>query len=362
MTFVAELRTRVIRDSGASGEELGELLRHSRRKYGSIDPVECLRFPLSDETFMEAWDRYSEAAAAAGSIAPLAEYLPQLGFPIQRGISRTEEYIAALKATHVTKSHSRKYALSLIAPERCRVRLHPTPAGRMPAMIADERQDFITLVRAFTGNNEPVAVSEALQGIAVSRVKSVSLTGPRPSRTSRPVREVLRGRFLIVSSEPYRGVRRPAAVSNEEWRGQSALIRCEHQSAHYFTRRLLGSMRNALLDELIAHFYSVVTVLETYRAQGLFDGPQLEDLRGDPPLSDGALRCLLRIVRAAAGNLETFQAGIERPFRSAIQRAALLLTVAAFALEELASPEAPGWLMWEYRRQLGLREQLEAEN
>jgi hypothetical protein len=70
----------------------------------------------------------------------------------------------------------------------------------------------------------------------------------------------------------------------------------------------------------------------------------------------------LRIVRAAAGNLETFQAGIERPFRSAIQRAALLLTVAAFALEELASPEAPGWLMWEYRRQLGLREQLEAEN
>src|SRR2546425_138996 len=70
-------------------------------------------------------------------------------------------------------------------------------------------------------------------------------------------------------------------------------------------------------------------------------GAKLEIFRGNPPLSDGALRCLLRIVKAAARNLETFHESVPGPLASVASRAVLLLTLSAFTLEELAAHEAP---------------------
>jgi hypothetical protein len=371
MTFVTELRTKIIRAAGASGEEVGELFRHNKRHFGPIDSVECLHFPLPDETFVDAWERYAEETTAAGSIAVLAAYLPQLGFPIRKGISRTLEYNAAMCAG-APADEPRKCALGLVAPERCYVKLHVTPAGRVPVIIASERRDFVTLVRALTASNEPAPIPRALDGITVSGFKNWHRTGLQPGGSCLQGGEVLRDRFLIVSAEPYDGVPKPPSLSDEEWRSRSAFIRCEHESAHYFTRRLLGSMRNVLLDEVISHFYGVVCGLRGYRAQWLFDGlgmrgayyqtdAKLEIFRGNPPLSDGALRCLLRIVKAAARNLETFHKSVPWPFASVASRAVLLLTLSAFTLEELASPEAPDWLLWEFRRQSGLRDKLENE-
>jgi hypothetical protein len=130
----------------------------------------------------------------------------------------------------------------------------------------------------------------------------------------------------------------------------SLLIRRDHECTHYFTRRLFGSMRNNVLDELIADYAGLVAATGRFRAgwflrfMGLEDfpryrpGARLDIYRGKPPLSDGAFRVLQALVRSAAENLERFDA--ERGPRSPEETALTLTALASLRLEDLAAEGA----------------------
>jgi len=47
-------------------------------------------------------------------------------------------------------------------------------------------------------------------------------------------------------------------MDESTWHSLSLIIRLSHECTHYFTRRLFGSMRNNLLDELIADYQGIV--------------------------------------------------------------------------------------------------------
>jgi hypothetical protein len=161
----------------------------------------------------------------------------------------------------------------------------------------------------------------------------------------RTPRELYQDRFILLSDGPYSAV--PAAelgLDETEWREMSLVIRREHECAHYLTRRLFGSMRNNLLDELIADYAGLVAATGGFRADwflrfvGLEEFPRyrpggrLDLYRGKPPLSDGAFRVLQSLVKSAAWNLERFRGPRE-----------MALTIAALAslrLEDLASEGA----------------------
>jgi hypothetical protein len=159
-------------------------------------------------------------------------------------------------------------------------------------------------------------------------------------------RELYQDRFILLSDGPYSAV--PAAdlgLAPEEWREISLVIRRDHECAHYFTRRLFGSMRNNALDELIADYAGITGATGRFRADwflrfvGLEDfpryraGARLDIYRGDPPLSDGAFRILHRLLRDAAVNLERFDG-------SQIPKGVAIAALASFRLEELAAPGA----------------------
>jgi hypothetical protein len=166
-------------------------------------------------------------------------------------------------------------------------------------------------------------------------------------------KEHYQDRFILLSDGPYSAV--PAAglgLEEEEWREISLAIRRDHECAHYFTRRLFGSMRNNVLDELIADYAGMVVAVGTFRGDwflrflGLEDYPQyrpggrLDLYRGDPPLSDGAFRVLHALVWTAAENLERFDAQFQGRPRTLADRALTLATLASLRLDEIASPEA----------------------
>jgi hypothetical protein len=132
----------------------------------------------------------------------------------------------------------------------------------------------------------------------------------------------------------------------------SLAIRRDHECAHYFTRRLFGSMRNNVLDELIADYTGLVGATGGFRADwflrfiGLEEfpryraGARLDIYRGQPPLSDGAFRVLHALVKAAAENLERFDAGLPAGARTPQGKGLLISALASQRLEDLAAPGA----------------------
>jgi hypothetical protein len=141
-------------------------------------------------------------------------------------------------------------------------------------------------------------------------------------------------------------------LKEPQWQRLSLTIRLEHECTHYFTRRLFDSMRNNMLDELIADYRGIVAATGYYRADWFLrflglesfpnyrEGGMLQNYRGQPPLSDGAFKILQALAIAAAENLERFDAEYADKLRDSNIQPLMLMSLAYLTLEELASLEA----------------------
>lgn len=308
-------------------------------------------FPLPDEPFVEIWERWAAEARERGAFAVLSEHLPQLRFPIQEGISTTEDYRAAVRRGVPASEIPSATGLEIGRPDLIGLEIHESPAGRIPVILARGRHEFAALLRALSRRNEPVPVPDSQGAIMISgynnweRIREQQRRG-EPLDRILASKESYQDRFILLSDGPYSAV--PAAdlgLEDAEWRRISLEIRRDHECVHYFTRRLFGSMRNNVLDELIADYAGMVAATGSFRAAwflrflGLEDSPRyrsggrLDLYRGDPPLSDGAFHSLHGLIRSAAENLERF--GVRGHTLS--ERALILSALASLRLDELAS-------------------------
>jgi Family of unknown function (DUF7005) len=361
-------RAALLAGMGATGSEVDELLRYNENAF-DLERFEAgLTLPLPDEPFVACWQAWADAAAEVGVFEILRRHLPQLRFPIREGISATPAYRAATLQGADPGRFPEATGLELARPERIELALHPSLAGRIPMLIVRSRPDFVALTRALSARNEPVEIPDS-KGAAMiagfnnwARIEALRQRWEAGERRVpwaeelariRARRELYQDRFMILSDGPYSGVgAADMGFGDAEWRQRSLLIRRDHECVHYFTRRVFDSMRNHLLDELIADHAGIVAVCGRYRADwflrfmGLEDSPRyrdggrLEIYRGDPPLSDGSFRVLQRLLETAARNLERFDESLTEGERSAASGAAMIAVMAAQRLEELASPRA----------------------
>ena len=359
----SEARARVLRDLGASEPEVDELLRYNENLFRVPDSLPP--FPLPDEPFVEAWEAYAREAAARGVFPVLRDALVQLRFPVAPGIAETEGYRAATRRGVLPPDGAP--GLALEAPERLRLFLHPTAAGRLPVLVAGARADFVALVRALARKGEPEPVPDSMGALVVGgyvnwgRVARLRAAweaggvdlGERSEWSLGAIRdrkELYQDRFVVLSDGPYSGVAAAdMGMPDDEWRRLSLTLRLEHECAHYLTRRVLGSMRNALHDELIADYCGISAAAGRFRADWFLRflglehprayraGGRLEVYRGTPPLSDGAFAVLQRLVRRAATQLEAADAELASSFRTAEGRARVVLALAESTLETLAN-------------------------
>ncbi len=357
---------------GASPGEVEELLAYNENAFRLDSLSSEVRFPLPDEPFVPFWESVAREARARGAFAVLREHLPQLRFPVRPGISETEGYRAATRRGVPPEEIPEATGLAIGRPEAIEVVIHESPAGRIPLLIARGRVEFAALLRALTKRNEPEPVPDVQGALMVAGYNNWSRIGelrrrwealPPSEREAatwneefqrlQPRRELYQDRFILLSDGPYSAV--PAAdlgLGEAEWREISLAIRRDHECTHYLTRRLFGSMRNNLLDELIADYTGMVGATGRFRAAwflrfvGLEDFPRyppggrLDLYRGKPPLSDGAFRVLQALVRQAAENLERFDAGLPPGPRSPEETALLVAALASLRLEDLAADGA----------------------
>ncbi len=352
-------RREVLGRFGASEAETTELLEYNRNDF-DVEGAKDRRFPLEDEAFVEAWREY----AGEPAFPALARRLPQLKFPIEEGISETDAYRAAVRrGAEVERSDG----LALERPETVRLQIQPTAAGRIPVLIAPHRADFVALLRALTMRNEPRPVP-ASQGAVmgagfnnwdrIARLRDEFEKGSRGGDWARrfraiiPQKELYQDRFVLVSGGPYSDVAaEDLGLGEKEWAELSLLIRIHHECTHYFTRRVFGSMRNRLIDELIADYMGLRGATGKFSAEwflrfmGLEKFPsfresgRMTNYRGDPPLSKGAFLVLQRLLVSAAAHLELFDKRVGDA-RGVESQARLLVRLAEYTIEELAKE---GW-------------------
>jgi hypothetical protein len=295
-------------------------------------------------------------------------------FPIRQGISQLPSYRDVTLRGRDPGEVAEATGIELIAPERCQIVIHQTAAGRIPLLVVGVRQDFVTLVQTFTARNEPIPIPDSMGACMVAgcnnwgRIRQLRETWERASPAGESGwsaefqrilqnKELYQDRFIILSDGPYSGV--PASemgMSEEEWSRVSLTIRREHECAHYFTRRVYNSMRNHLLDEMLADYCGIAAVAGTYRADWFLrfvgldqhphyrEGGRLQNYRGNPPLSDSAFEILQRLVTLAAANLERWSSQQHGSHEGVCSPAdpRLLMTLARFTIEELASRDAMG--------------------
>ncbi|HVT18284.1 MAG TPA: hypothetical protein VHQ90_19165 [Thermoanaerobaculia bacterium] len=383
---------------GASPSEAAELMAYNENAFDLGALGRQMQFPLPDEPFVAFWQALVEECRTADTFAVLQKHLPQLCFPIREGISATAGYRAATRQGLPPGAIPEATGLELERSEEIEVVLHPSAAGRIPLLIARRRKDFVSLVRALAKRNEPEPVLDSQGALMVSGYNNWSRIGelrrrwealPPGARESatwgeelariKDRRDLYQDRFILLSDGPYSAVpARELGLDDASWREMSLVLRREHECAHYLTRRLFGSMRNNVLDELIADYAGMVGSAGRFRAAwflrflGIEEVPRpghqplagasavpstpesspvhptgrdrasgrLDLYRGKPSLSDGAFRLLQLLIQAAAVNLERFDArrpaGPLSPQESTLAIAAL----ASLRLNDLAATGA----------------------
>ena len=362
-------RGSVLRALGATPTECVELLRYNENHFDPDGLARVGSLPLADEAFVHSWERYARDAESVGAWAVLRMALVQLRFPVRRGMSREPAYGSATRGLAPVQDESA--SLELGRPDAVRIEIHATPAGRLPVVVAPERGDFELLVQALTKRNEPAPVPASIGACMVAgytnverlrRLRDQWWTGhPFPTEAGwkrelqmlLPRKASYQDRFIIASTTPYSAV--PAdrlGLGREAWERLSLAIRVEHESMHYFTRRVFGSMKNRLLDEIIADYAGIVRAAGRFRADWALrflglesyphyrEGGRLEHYRGDPPLSDGAFRILHHLIKRALDNLESWSATADDTTRPD-GHMGTVVALTRLTVEELAAGDAP---------------------
>jgi hypothetical protein len=366
-----QLRTKVLVGCGAGDSEIAELLAYNQNVFDFSSVQLPQTFPPDPEPGVTVWKKYAAAAETAGVYEVLKECLIQFQFPILAGISETEEYRAATRKGKFPDESTIAIALTFTEPEKLQLQLYQTLAGTIPVLIAANREDFVTLVQALTKRNEPQAIPDSMGACTISgynnwnRIEQYkqqwSCQQHKYSETDWdaefkrliPRKELYQDRLIVLSTGPYSNVTASnLGLTETEWGQLSLKIRLEHESTHYFTRRFFGSMRNNMIDELIADYRGIVAALGYYQSDWFLHfiglesfpayrkGGRLENYRGEPALSDSAFKILQILVKKAAENLDRFDKLFCQQQRSPLKQVSAIVTLTALTLEELADDSA----------------------
>lgn len=349
-------RAAVLRAFGATSAETEELLAYNENHFDQTFDVGV----LDDEPFVRSWEMYEREARSIGAIECLQRHLVQLRYPIERGISRKPDYVAA---TRHGDPRLPTRGVSFSNPGGMTIILKTTPAGRIPILLVSDREDFVHVVRAITRQNEPANIPDSIGACFVSGYKNwsrfreyrlaqhhrcpTSMAFDEAAIRRRDAASYL-DRFIIVSRGPYSNVHADdVGLTATDWLRASLSLRIEHECAHYYTKRCLGAMRTNVLDELVADYMGIVGLCGRFssdlfmRFMGL--SPYSRPAAGGrfesytPDLSPGAKSILKRILAQAAYALEHHIPPSCDPPLTLEEKGAVLRRLTRYTLEELAS-------------------------
>ena len=229
----------------------------------------CEEQPEPDMSFLETWEGIIDYANEAGAETALNELVCS------------------------------KHPVSFDHPEKVKIEIYDSFAGKLPVIYVPDAPDFEQLVT------------------------NVAHKGVRPDNLSETGATFLAGkttRFMILSSKPYSNVSAAElGVGEDDWQERSLLLRRGHECTHYFTKQRYGIAENLLHDELMADFIGIYEAFGYYRAEyflrfmGIIKGSGNRMVYYTGDLQDDMKSRLSELLKKAAAQLEAWSE--EEPFR-----------------------------------------------
>jgi hypothetical protein len=371
-----QLRYQTLADFNANESEIQELLSYNQNVFQHNSLQSSFSFPLGPEPHIADWEQYTAEADRLGAYTILKSRLVQLQFPVVAGISETDDYRTATRKGTDPETLKLATGLILTQPEKLQLKIHNTLAGPIPVIITGNREDFVLLIQSLTKRSEPITIPDSMGACIIGgynnwdRIRAYRKQWgiKNPEHCSEadwniefkrliPQKELYQDRFIVLSPGFYSNISaKQLGLTDNGWQQLSLTIRLEHECTHYFTRRVFGSMRNNLLDELIADYRGIVAATGQYRSDWFLhfiglesfpdyrQGGRLENYRGDPPLTEGAFKILQALVKTASENLEGFDQKYVKQTRTFMDNISILIALTTLTLEELASSSASSLL------------------
>ena len=133
------------------------------------------------------------------------------------------------------------------SPEKLNISIHESFAGKIAVISLGNTKDF-----------ENFCTNLAYGGV-------------RPDNLANTGAAFIHGKkvnFIIASNKPYSNVTaKEIGLDEEDWLNKSRLIRLEHESTHFFTKKTYGITNNILHDEVMADFMGIYEAFGYYKAE-----------------------------------------------------------------------------------------------
>lgn len=237
-------------------------------------PAPMAQLPLPEEPQTGFYRRLPARGQAL--YQQLVQAFPQLAFQPTEGLSATSAWTLAVRQGRLPLV----FSCSLETPEQLELRLVPTPAGSLPALVAGCREDFVLLVQLLAHRGQPVDIPRAqgaslVQGLVNwERFRALKKrwqeeqgalswrqAWPKLSRQ----KELYQDRLVLASVGAYSGVKQVPGFSPAAWEETSLTIRLAHEATHYLTLRLFGQLGHSVLEELVADWVGMGMALGSYQ-------------------------------------------------------------------------------------------------
>jgi len=318
---------------------------------------------FEDEPQISDWKDYVTEAEHSGVYEMLKKCWVPFQFPVKKNISQTTDYRNATLKGASTEFMQDATGLSLIEPEKLRLHIYPSLAGKIPVLIANNRSDFQSILRALSCRNEPAPLPDSMGAAMIKGInnwnrllklkRTWQFNAVQNSGYGNKLlnnKPLYQDSIILLSRIPYSNISgQEMNLRQDEWLDQSLKIRLEHECAHYFTLRYFGKMANNMHDELIADYMGICAVLPHYNAEwflrfiGLEQYPvfrvsgRMKNYLGKPPISPAAFEVLQTIIFKAAKNIEQFDKEAGKPLND-IERQLRILCLCKAGVLKIAVP------------------------
>lgn len=254
---------------------------------------ERLKTVVSEENdCVEFWKYYLQKTDES-HFQILKDFYPQLYFPIETEINKTEDYInAVLKGKDSFKNLQTH--LFLNHAEGISIQLHKSISGTIPVISINDSQDFVAIAQSLLYKNNPMPVPSSMgaflaNGInnwaRIHALKKIWIEN-RPSNSWNeefsknilPNPELYKDKIIVVSTKPYSNIQAAhLGLSEDEWKAYSYSIRLEHECTHLYTLKRYGCASNNLHDELVADYIGIAKTLGKYNKEWMLAFMGLEN-------------------------------------------------------------------------------------